>query len=322
MIHRERIRTYLEKGYWNRRSRLLSRAGIRLSPGLSPDLTGRSVQGNNIPSRNLNSIQNAPSELDGLVRFVQEFKHAALIGCAVFGSFADGSTTRYSDLDGIILIDLKRIDRKKNSLRSLRNIISKTESQLLAIDALQHHGWHIVFTDDVDGNPHVIPTATLGICFSLTTPFELPLYNNTLDRSAVLMYCQRLNYAIERVNEACSLYSFKSILSRFMLLPALYLQATTGKQITKKESFETLRALMPGLNYSAMDMASAWRLNWSQPKPDDAGLKPRRTHIFPKTPQQPRCDYAIRMPEIRLWKQDATAFIDSLIATLESGYQE
>lgn len=321
MIHRERIRTYLERGYWNRRSKLLFRTGIRLSPGLGNDLFSRTDQGSKNPSKNLTTIQDISPELTNLIHIVRGFEHSAIIGCAVFGSYADGSSCGYSDFDGIMLIDLKRIDRKKNSLRSLRNIISKTESHLLSIDSLQHHGWHIIFADDVNGNPHVIPTATLGECYALSKPFELPQYNNTLDRSAVLKYCQQLNHSVEQLNENCSLYAFKSILSRFMLLPALYLQATTGKQITKKESFNTLRMLMPGLNYSAMDTAGAWRLAWRQPDYQNADLKPRRKYISPFAPQQPRCDCFIHMMEIRKWQQDAIAFIDALNATLESGYQ-
>lgn len=322
MIHRERIRTYLERGYWNRRSMLMFRTGIRMSPGLSNVLLGRSDQGNKNPTTNLSTIQDAPSKLSNLISTIQGIEHAAIIGCAVFGSYADGSSCSYSDFDGIMLIDLKRIDRNKNSLKSLRKIISKTDSQLLSIDSLQHHGWHIVFTDDTNGNPHVIPTAALGECYALSKPFDLPLYSNTLDRSAVLHFCQHLNQSIVLVNESYSLYAFKSILSRFMLLPALYLQATTGKQVTKKESFDALRLLMPGLNYSALNTAGTWRLNWRQPNSHDADLKPIRKYIFPLTPKYPRSDSHIGMNEIQPWKQDAIAFIQSLIATLESGFQE
>lgn len=322
MIHRERIRTFLERGYWDRRSQLLLRAGIRLTPGLSADLTHRSDLGFNIPKTTITPIQNPDPKLNSIINSIHETEHEALIGCAVFGSYSDGSLCGYSDFDGILLVDLQRIDRKKNSLRALRNIISKTEPHILSIDSLQHHGWHIVFTDDMAGNPNVIPTATLGACFSLLTPFELPLYNNTLDRSAVLIYSQKLNQSISGIDDTSSLYVLKSILSRFLLLPALYLQATTGRQVTKSESFDALRKLMPALQYTAIDTASRWRLGWKQPEHDAKELKQRRKYIHLNTPRNPRCAYAIGFEEIQQWQLDARSFIESLMATLESGFQE
>jgi hypothetical protein len=322
MNHRERIRTFLERGYWNRQSRVLSRLGLRISPPIRSKHTLNPIVNGNADPIVVSTIHTPAPSLLKLIELLRNHVHPALMGACVFGSQADQTFTSYSDFDGILLIDLNQVGKGKKSLRSLRSTIARTEALLIEIDPLQHHSWYILFTDDHPGNPELIPTACLGSCVSLTTDFALPRIGNQLDRSDFLRYCQKQQKTLLRLNESTSLYAFKSMLSEFMLTPALYLQSTTGKPISKKDSFSIIQTLLPALDSGAMKTASEWRKNWHQPGVNNAPPQLKRKTIYAKKPLHPLCTYGIPYDEIDTWRKAAMAYLDALCATLESGFQE
>jgi hypothetical protein len=69
-----------------------------------------------------------------------------------------------------------------------------------------------------------------------------------------------------------NLFVLKWTLSRFMLLPALYVQAAQGRPADKKNSFETARGLAPTVPWTTMDKVSGIRSGW----PPAAALPRRR----------------------------------------------
>jgi hypothetical protein len=62
-----------------------------------------------------------------------------------------------------------------------------------------------------------------------------------------------------------SLHNNKMLLSQFMLLPSLYLQAT-GRFVSKRGSFALVRDELPSLPWDIMDAASELRADWTQPR--------------------------------------------------------
>jgi hypothetical protein len=61
------------------------------------------------------------------------------------------------------------------------------------------------------------------------------------------------------------LYPLKSLLSQFMLLPALYVHLRDGHGIWKADSFESCRTDFEPQAWAAMDDVSALRRAWHQP---------------------------------------------------------
>ena len=57
-------------------------------------------------------------------------------------------------------------------------------------------------------------------------------------------------------------YRLKGLLSQFMLLPSLYLQARDGTAVFKKESFAIAARDFEPRDWSAMERVSAARLAW------------------------------------------------------------
>ena len=60
-----------------------------------------------------------------------------------------------------------------------------------------------------------------------------------------------------------NMYQLKSLLSGFMLLPALYVQARDGRGICKKESFDLAGVDFDSEEWAIMDEVSEIRADWS-----------------------------------------------------------
>lgn len=210
---------------------------------------------------------------DGKNEFVLEMMKAlsplesVLHSAYVHGSLATGEENAYSDFDGLLILkdaifeDRTKLSRAAATLNSLRFYMHRQ-------DPLQHHGWFVLSETDMQSyQEDFLPVETLRLakCIFPSTTSELSI---RLDRNAdfkrpFFRLCRSIEKKLINSPSKYNLYSIKAILSEFMMLPSLYVQAKTGKGIFKKYSFETMRTDFDQQDFEVMDKVSSIRSRWN-----------------------------------------------------------
>lgn len=204
--------------------------------------------------------------LKEVVAYFEKNRHPALTQVLVFGSLADETWCNYSDFDGLIVIDPRKIT-DASSLIELRSIIKKAEKFLFLTDALQHHGW-LIHIEESSECP--VPLASIMDARALFPQNKVTIrqaINKETDNYIVLKKTiASIVTKLQKTSTENCLFEFKTLCSEFMLLPALSIQASTGTAISKKDSFSALYINYPSLSRNAMATVSKWRSAWTQPK--------------------------------------------------------
>lgn len=183
----------------------------------------------------------------------------------VHGSLATGEEIAYSDFDGLLIV-------KDNFLDSKALVQFQQDSMELIhqFDPLQHHGWFIISKDSLNDYPqNYLPIEVLEHAKVIWPAERIELNYNQVSKldskEGFSRLVKSLLKKIESNYQPKSLFELKSLLSEVMLLPAVYYQASRGKCIFKKFSFEAIRADFDESVYSIMDTTSAIRLKWYVP---------------------------------------------------------
>ena len=134
------------------------------------------------------------------------------------------------------------------------------------MDPLQHHGWFALTESSLLNFPLLyFPMELLSWSKSILHAKAHQLhvrYSKDHDYSLPL---HRLCGSLERKLSAPlpqRLYALKNMLSEFMLLPALYVQARDRKGMYKKFSFEAARPDFATASWQVMDSISSIRSDW------------------------------------------------------------
>ena len=189
-----------------------------------------------------------------------DYVHSAFI----HGSIATGEENSYSDFDGLIILrdslfeDRTKLSKIASSINSLRFYMHRH-------DPLQHHGWFVLAESDLqDYREDFLPVDTLKYAKSLTPEFSLTLrLNQNVDfKKPFHRLCKSIERKLVQHPDKFNLYSIKAILSEFMMLPCLYVQAKEGRGIFKKFSFEEMRNDFSREDFAVMDTVSGIRKAW------------------------------------------------------------
>ena len=322
------LSNYLRRGFTDRKSRLLS----FLSPYKVAEDLFTEIEWNSIAcesefsevSQNF-KIQSADKRSpvsNPVFRYLDANPHPAIRTALLFGSLADGTACPYSDFDGILVIDCSAIKSAVSLLR-LRNIIVRSEEMMLDTDPLQHHGWHFVLIDaeqkivgmDLPGEIleecktiHPFHPIELQICGAVQPIDPMESYRHIVASIRKKLMDQR--------TLSC-LYSFKTLCSEFMLVPALFLQAMS-RPVSKKESFNVIGSHINSDKLAALRTVSEWRLNWKKP---DMSTNIRLFHACKKRGIRlsfllPAIPDAIRS-SFPGWKTEAESFLSACDEKLE-----
>lgn len=269
-----KIMRYLEKGFTSRSGKILSLIGNpysfylakKLYASHSPTDTIISPVGINIT---VPAYQGKNACALAIQKVLSSTNHPCIKAAIVHGSIGDENEIPYSDFDGILLIDTAALENAKQ-LYSLRALIKKTEALFLAQDALQHHGWTLLTTDDLSffkDHQHPLHLLEYGkvvfpsnsFTFRATVSSEKSQYAYFLKNlcASILRKCQTLT-------DFKNQYLFKNLLSEIMLLPAAFIQSQKGASVLKKESFEKFKKEYPEINFDLIDEVSALRRSWEQ----------------------------------------------------------
>ena len=191
-----------------------------------------------------------------------------LLGAYIHGSLGTGEEIPYSDFDALVIIRNEVLDTPRR-LALVGRKIRKALSIMYDRDPLQHHGWFSLTENDlacyVDD---YFPAELFRHSKALLPGQGLSLKINTLSspsqyRAAFENLGSGIIEQVEKGKYPQNLYQLKSLLSRFMLLPALYVQARDNKAVFKKYSFEMAKTDFSRDDWSIMDEVSAIRENWS-----------------------------------------------------------
>jgi hypothetical protein len=184
-----------------------------------------------------------PSQETGvLARALQSaLAEPAVVDLVLFGSQARGSTTGFSDVDAVLVINDAAAE-DPTALRSLRRHVLAAQRAVLAHQPMQHHGFELATPKLLRSANEALamPAAALcetrslmgravGATFAPDDPAEsrarlLELVRSASGFSAWPRHAWRLH----------------GLVSMFELLPALYLQAL-GVSVTKSRSFAEAR---------------------------------------------------------------------------------
>lgn len=205
-----------------------------------------------------------------MARYLWRHLAGEVYAALVHGSLGSGEEVPYSDFDALVVLrdatmrDPRRLRRAARRLRRAQQIMR-------AYDPLQHHGWFVLTEGDLRAYCDAyFPRALLGHAAALWPAAGCTLA--LVPRAEAGEHAAAFGALARAVLRALaapprSLFGLKSLLSRFMLLPALYVQARDGRGVWKKDSFALARAdFEPGV-WAAMEAVSEIRLAWSYPLP-------------------------------------------------------
>lgn len=203
-----------------------------------------------------------------MMSYLSEHLGEDLTGAYAHGSLGTYEEIAYSDFDALVILKDEVFESPKRLAGTARKL-NRARKIMLDFDSLQHHGWFVLSESD------------LRYYCNAYFPVELFKYAKSLfdDRGLELEIALRessseTRIAFEKMANAIigkianrryptNVYQLKGLLSEFMLLPALYIQAKDGCSIYKKESFAVARSDFDSADWAIMDEVSRIRMNWS-----------------------------------------------------------
>ncbi len=183
------------------------------------------------------------------------------------GSLGINEVVPYSDFDALVIIkdevlkDSKRLARVAHRLFQSRRFMYEQ-------DPLQHHGWFVLPEQALSSWPEdYLPVEVLRYSSVLTEsePVKLALVSevNTKRCEAALL---RMSQGVKReiTSGTCflNLYRFKSMISKVLLIPTLYIQVRDGRGVFKRDSFDLAKVDFSAKEWLPVDVASKIRQQW------------------------------------------------------------
>jgi hypothetical protein len=190
-----------------------------------------------------------------------------LAGACVHGSIGSGEEIAYSDFDALVILRDSAFDSPA-TLASVGLQLGRLRRHMFDYDPLQHHGWFVLLERDLANYCHAwFPTALFPWCRSLLPGTGSRLRVRPRDSTAEYRaaFDRLADATLRQIGHGPPLgdaYRLKGLLSQFMLLPSLYLQARDGTAVFKRESFALAARDFSPTAWSAMERVSAVRAAW------------------------------------------------------------
>ena len=203
-----------------------------------------------------------------MINYLSEHLKEDLIGAYVHGSLGTYEEIPYSDFDALAILkdevfgSPEKLVRTANKLNSARTIMRDS-------DQLEHHGWFVLTELDLKCYCNAYFSVELfkyakSLFDDRGLELEIALRESSSEtRMAFDKMADSIIRKIKNRQYPTNVYQLKGLLSQFMLLPALYIQAKDGCGIYKKESFAVARSDFDSADWAIMDEVSRIRMNWS-----------------------------------------------------------
>jgi predicted nucleotidyltransferase len=189
-------------------------------------------------------------------------------GLQVFlhGSWADNTTTAFSDIDDFVIID--DIELSTEEIEHIKQALSMVQDEFFRIDPLQHHGhWKIFKSELKDYNNGVIPLFILenSICLMGSNIIEASINHhktsNTIANS-ISGFCRWIEVLFtDYFNNKLNVHNLKRLVGSVVLLAPL-LQQLRGKNIDKRTAILRADELFSNEALKLIQWASDLRNNW------------------------------------------------------------
>lgn len=203
-----------------------------------------------------------------MINYLSEHLEEDLTGAYVHGSLGTYEEVAYSDFDALVILKDEVFGSPTRLARSARKL-SCARTIMLDFDPLQHHGWFVLSEADLRYYCNsYFPAELYSHAKSLFNDKGLELKislreSNSEIEKAFEKMADTIIRKIENRRYPTNVYQLKSLLSQFMLLPTLYIQARDGRGIYKKESFDLARIDFDSEEWAIMDEVSEIRADWS-----------------------------------------------------------
>lgn len=203
-----------------------------------------------------------------MMSFLSEHLKDDIIGAYVHGSLGIGEEVAYSDFDALAILKIEVFESTERLIGVARKL-NRARKIMLDYDPLEHHGWFVLTELDLKFYCDAyFPIELFQYAKSLFDnkglELEISLRESSFEtRRAFEKMAEAVIRKIENRQYPVNMYQLKSLLSQFMLLPALYLQVKNGKGIFKRESFDKAKIDFDSADWSIMDEVSNIRDNWN-----------------------------------------------------------
>ena len=200
--------------------------------------------------------------------FLQRNLKDDLAGAYVHGSVGTDELIAYSDFDALVIIKDAVFDDEKKLIRVALKL-KEAEQFMYALDPLQHHGWFVLTESDLSNyNNHYFPVELFAHAKSILATglkkLKIIIADDDNFQSPFIGLCKIIERTTSYQKCPQTLYDLKTLLSGFMLLPALYVQQRDGKAVFKKYSFEKAKTDFEKEEWKIMDQVSTIRSQWNQ----------------------------------------------------------
>jgi len=198
--------------------------------------------------------------------YLKEHLATDLLCAVAHGSIATDEQISYSDFDGLVIIR-NEVFSNEARIKHVAEHLSKSYSLMIQGDPLQHHGWFVLTEKDISNWPaYYFPPVVFNYSKSLLNDtLQLKIQNNVSagdSKTSLTRMAATINKTLLKHNFPDNAYQLKSLLSEFMLLPTLFMQAMTGQGIYKKQSFTEAKNHIDPEVWKVMDKISEIRSSW------------------------------------------------------------
>lgn len=199
--------------------------------------------------------------------FLEKNLSDKIFGAYTHGSLGTDELIPYSDFDGLIILNHAAF-KSGRDISDTAIALRKSEKIMRKMDPLQHHGWFIITEKELENYPsdYFPPKLFSHVkCLTGKDSFSIRFRAQTEaeKKKHFSAFCKHLYGNIQNHHAGSNYYDTKSLLSGFMLLPAIYLQLKHPEGVFKKESFDLLRNELSATDYQVMDDVSDIRSKWN-----------------------------------------------------------
>lgn len=269
------LKRYLERRYIDRRDKLIS----SLFKSAGDYLRSRKVWKRLNQKAYHNEHKGAPQSIHiatytgdnptvkSIQNFLNKFRHPAIDAAIIQGSISTGQEIPFSDVDGILIIDLKKITSRKNLIQ-LHTIVHESAHIMKKQDLLQHHGWSILFKQELKRYPDsTIPSILLskGKVIFPANDIALQIIIDPTHQDYTALYedlCSGIYRRLNKPETYKKYYYTKLLISECLLLPSAFLQALEKKPIWKEDSFRRIPEYLNEEHLNTLNSLSAIRKDW------------------------------------------------------------
>ncbi|MEQ8910216.1 MAG: nucleotidyltransferase domain-containing protein [Vicingaceae bacterium] len=191
-----------------------------------------------------------------------------LEGAYLHGSLANDEEINYSDFDALVILNEKAFESPETLAKVCQNL-NQLSKLFYQYDPLQHHGWFVMTKEMLNDYPITyFPPELFSVSKSLLPDkgMQLKLAYNDPSKAeyaqAFWVMKKSLKRHLSQELSAFNVYQLKSVISQFMLLPALFLQAKNQTAIDKKQSFLEAPKYFSEAEWEVMDKVSGLRSQW------------------------------------------------------------